>query len=146
MVKIRVFFWNFPLFPPVLIYENRNRITVIITPCVIEDVIDDLFAHHSSVDSEDSVVIEAENSTTNAPNQTPESKESPVVVDGAVAAAATTVDNSTASGASWFKSLDKETRQQLAETRKVEGNQLFAKACFQQATKKYAEVTSTKTQ
>ncbi len=45
-----------------------------------------------------------------------------------------------APSANWFESLDKETRQQMAETKKMEGNELFGKACFQLACKKYAEV------
>ena len=45
-----------------------------------------------------------------------------------------------APSANWFESLDKETRQKMAETKKMEGNELFGKACFQLACKKYAEV------
>ena len=45
-----------------------------------------------------------------------------------------------AGGTNWFESVDKETRQQLAEARKGEGNELFAKACFLAASKKYTEV------
>jgi hypothetical protein len=49
-----------------------------------------------------------------------------------------------ADGTNWFQSLDQETRQQLAEARKLEGNQLFAKACYLQASKKYSEVRAFK--
>ena len=83
------------------------------------------------MDSEDPVVIEADtNDGTEAAISPAEVKEtaSPAEVVAA------------AGGTNWFESLDKETRQQLAEARKGEGNELFAKACFLAASKKYTEV------
>ena len=84
------------------------------------------------MDSEDPVVIEADtNDGTEAAISPAEVKETASPAEVVAAAAG---------GTNWFESLDKETRQQLAEARKGEGNELFAKACFLAASKKYTEV------
>jgi len=86
----------------------------------------------SSEDSEDPVVIEATDNATPAKNQ--------AAADASASAADESTTATAAATANWFESLDSETRKQLAEKKKLEGNELFGTACFQQAAKKYSEV------
>jgi hypothetical protein len=86
-----------------------------------------------SSDSEEPVVIETDHETGGV-----ETSQAVASTEPETSEAVTSIEP--APSANWFESLDKETRQQMAETKKMEGNELFGKACFQLACKKYAEV------
>jgi len=88
------------------------------------------------VDSEDPVVIE----TDAVEPETGGPKSAGVVASTETDTEEVVASAEAAPSASWFESLDKETRQQMAEVKKLEGNELFGKSCFQQACKKYSEV------
>jgi hypothetical protein len=88
-----------------------------------------------SSDSEEPVVIETD-------HETGRGETSDVVTSTELETSEVVASTEPAPSANWFESLDKETRQQMAETKKMEGNELFGKACFQLACKKYAEVNN----